>query len=291
MAIGNQKRYAVRVTYRDGSSALYGPVSSRQEARRLAERVGGPNSTSRILRWTSADEGVGGVIARRPAPVEPAPPVEEPEAPLTITDVTWSPGSSLNLTGTGFTAAQAANTLLTFVFDEFPPGDDLDWQPTNDFGLFIQSDTSAVIFYGSIQSFNGNGSNNRLDATLSEIYQGAELLWSGSVFTTDAAPAEILSVDYDFNTDSVTIVGSDFDMNDVAQIDWEGNSSIPPQQGAEVSGSLSQPGVDWTVSDPSTLVIPSNTVAGLGSGSFSSLTFYDGLLQTIVSWAGYEEFT
>lgn len=67
------KQYAVRVTYRDGSSAVFGPVRSRQEARRLAAQVSGPLATARIMKWASDVPSVGGVLSRRPAPVEPTP--------------------------------------------------------------------------------------------------------------------------------------------------------------------------------------------------------------------------
>lgn len=98
MAIGNQ-RYAVRVTYRDGSSAMFGPVRSRSEARRLAEQVSGPQATARILRWSSTETGVGGVLSRRPAPIEPASVV--PEEPTILTVEYDADNDELIVTGTG----------------------------------------------------------------------------------------------------------------------------------------------------------------------------------------------
>ena len=86
MAFGSSKRYAVRVTYRDGSSRVFGPVSSRQEARNLSERTRGRDVIeSRIFRWTSSDEGSGGVLAVRPAPAAPAV-VIPPPPPVIDTD-------------------------------------------------------------------------------------------------------------------------------------------------------------------------------------------------------------
>lgn len=112
----------------------------------------------------------------------------EPPVTLAITDVQWDEGGGLTIIGSGFTPLQAADTQLTFHFDEFPPGDDLNWAPTNDFGMHLQSDSHAEIFFGSVQSFNGIGGNSRLNATLTSIALAGDTLWTGSVFTNDPLP-------------------------------------------------------------------------------------------------------
>lgn len=157
-----------------------------------------------------------------------------------ITDVVWTQGVGFTITGDGgFDALQQANTPLTFYFTEFPGGDPLDWQPNNGFGILRDSNTQARIFYGSVQSWNGVGGNSRLDCTLTEIRNGAEVLWTGSVFTGLPQFTAVDSPD----VDTIRVTGTALDQLSIVapvftnaqSVAWA-NPSVNPSAAAINSG-------------------------------------------------------
>lgn len=106
-----------------------------------------------------------------------------------------------------------------------------------------------------------------------------EHVWEGSVFIPQEGTFE---VSYDGGADEITVDAEGVDMTVVVTVDFEGNGGDPPS-GPNANGTLTSDDFDTTAG---TLVIPSDTVAGMGIAHLYELVFKNSGAGVVGTWTG-----